>query len=415
MEENADAPYRSRVRQRQHRPSAANGATGQGIRSSSGQIRQSSSGILEECASIRTSQRFGDAFWEETPVKKFLASVAIAMSVAVPHAFAEGVVDTSKVNKELITTANDKKYTIATVVKVDGIAWFDRMRDGVDQFKADTGNDVWMVGPSQADAAAQVQIVENLIAQGVDAIAIVPFSVEAVEPVLKKARERGIVVISHEASNIQNVDYDIEAFDNKAYGANLMKELGKSMGGKGKYVATVGSLTSKSQMEWIDGAVEYQKANFPEMSEATGRLETYDDANTDYNKLKEAMTAYPDIKGILGAPMPTSAGAGRLIAEGGLKGKVFFAGTGLVSVAGEYLKNDDIQYIQFWDPAVAGYAMNMLAVAALEKKNDQIKAGLNLGLPGYESLLAPDAAKPNLLYGAGWVGVTKENMDKYDF
>ena len=98
-------------------------------------------------------------------MKKFLASVAIAMSVAIPHAFAEGVVDTSKINKELITTANDKKYTIATVVKVDGIAWFDRMRDGVDQFKADTGNDVWMVGPSQADAAAQVQIVENLIAR----------------------------------------------------------------------------------------------------------------------------------------------------------------------------------------------------------------------------------------------------------
>jgi simple sugar transport system substrate-binding protein len=329
-------------------------------------------------------------------------AASVTMSVAVPHAFAEGVVDTSKINKDLITTANDKKYTIATVVKVDGIAWFDRMRDGVEQFKADTGNDVWMVGPSQADAAAQVQIVENLIAQGVDAIAIVPFSVEAVEPVLKKARERGIVVISHEASNIQNVDYDIEAFDNKAYGANLMKELGKSMGGKGKYVATVGSLTSKSQMEWVDGAVEYQKANFPEMSQATERLETYDDANTDYNKLKEAMTAYPDI-------------TGRLIAEGGLKGKVSFAGTGLVSVAGEYIKNDDVQYIQFWDPAVAGYAMNMLAVAALEKKNEQIKAGLNLGLPGYESLIAPDASKPNLLYGAGWVGVTKENMDQYDF
>ncbi|WP_188825532.1 autoinducer 2 ABC transporter substrate-binding protein [Brucella endophytica] len=348
-------------------------------------------------------------------MNKFIATAAFAMSLSASAALAQSAVDTSKVNKDLITTANGKTYTIATVVKVDGIAWFDRMRGGVEQFKADTGHDVWMLGPSQADAAAQVQIVENLIAQGVDAIAIVPFSVEAVEPVLKKARDRGIVVISHEASNIQNVDYDIEAFDNKAYGANLMKELARSMGGKGKYVATVGGLTSKSQMEWVDGAVEYQKANFPEMSLVTERLETYDDANTDYTKLKEAMTAYPDITGILGAPMPTSAGAGRLIAESGLSGKVFFAGTGLVSVAGEYLKNDNIQYIQFWDPAVAGYAMNMLAVAALEKKNGQIKAGLNLGLPGYESLLAPDPSKPNLLYGAGWVGVTKENMDKYDF
>ncbi len=349
-------------------------------------------------------------------MNKFLATVAVALSLSAPHAFAQSAVDVSNVNKDLISTSEDgKSYTIATVVKVDGIAWFDRMREGVDQFKEDTGHDVWMLGPSQADAAAQVQIVENLIAQGVDAIAIVPFSVEAVEPVLKKARDRGIVVISHEASNIQNVDYDIEAFDNKAYGANLMKELGSAMGGKGKYVATVGSLTSKSQMEWIDGAVEYQKENFPDMELVTERLETYDDANTDYNKLKEALTTYPDITGILGAPMPTSAGAGRLIAETGQSGKIFFAGTGLVSVAGEYLGNDNIQYIQFWDPAVAGYAMNMLAVAALEKKNDQIKAGLNLGLPGYEDLQTPDASNPNLLYGAGWVGVTKDNMDEYDF
>lgn len=347
-------------------------------------------------------------------MKHFLTAAFLG-AVAATGAWAEGPVDVSKVNKDLFTAADGKTYTIATVVKVDGIAWFDRMREGVDQFKADTGNDTYMVGPSQADAAAQVQMIENLIAQGVDAICVVPFSVEAVEPVLKKARERGIVVVTHEASNIQNADYDIEAFDNKAYGANLMKVLGEKLGGKGKYVATVGSLTSKSQMEWIDGAVEYQKANFPGMSLAMDRLETYDDASQDYTKLKEAFTAQPDIAGIIGGPMPTSAGAGRLITEGGLQGKVHFAGTGLVSVAGEYLKNDAVEYIQFWDPAVAGYAMNMIAVAALQKKNDQIKAGLNLGLPGYDNLTAPDAARPNLLFGAGWVGVTKDNMDKYNF
>ncbi|QKV17922.1 autoinducer 2 ABC transporter substrate-binding protein [Oricola thermophila] len=348
-------------------------------------------------------------------MKTLLAAASVALSLMASSAMAEPIVDTTDVNKDLIATKGDKKYTIATVVKVDGIAWFDRMRDGVKQFKGDTGHDVWMVGPSQADAAAQVQIIENLIAQGVDAITVVPFSVEAVEPVLKKARDRGIVVISHEASNLQNTDFDLEAFDNLAYGANLMKELGKFMGGEGKYVATVGSLTSKSQMEWIDGAVAYQKEHFPNMEMVGDRLETYDDAATDYTKLKEAMTTYPDIKGIVGAPMPTSAGAGRLIAESGLKDKVFFAGTGLPSVAGEYLANGDIQYIQFWDPAVAGYAMNMLAVAVLEGKTDQIKAGLDLGLEGYTSLITPDESRPNLLYGAGWVGVTAENMDKYDF
>lgn len=235
------------------------------------------------------------------------------------------------------------------------------MRDGVKPFKADTGQDTWEVGPSQADAAAQVQIVETLIARGVDAICIAPFSVEAVEPVLEKAREPGVVVISHEASNIQNVDDDIEAFDNLAYGAKPMEVLGKPMGGKGKDVATVGSLTSKSQNARIDGAIAYRKAHFPDMSLATNRFETYDDANQDDNKLKEARTTCPDVIGILGAPMPTS-------------------------VAGQYRKDDDSSDIQFWDPAAAGYAMNELPVMVLNKKKVDLKASMDLGLPGYDSI-----------------------------
>ncbi len=341
------------------------------------------------------------------------AAGAAVLAAGTTPAFAAGeAVDVAKVPTN-ITAKATKKYSIATVVKVDGIAWFDRMRVGVKQFGADQGHDTWMVGPSQADAAAQVQIVESLIAQGVDAICIVPFSVEAVEPVLQKARDRGIVVISHEASNLQATDYDIEAFDNHAYGAKLMQNLGAQMGGQGGYVATVGSLTSTSQNEWIDGAVAYQQANFPKMTQVTKRIETYDDATTDYNKLKEVLTTYPALRGILGAPMPTSAGAGRLIAERGLKDKLFFSGTGLVSVAGQYLKDGDIDYIQFWDPATAGYAMNILAVMALSKR--PIKAGLDLGLVGYDKLAANDPKRSNILFGHGWVGVTKNNMGEYNF
>ena len=172
--------------------------------------------------------------------KLCFALVMTFLFAATAFAGSDGPVDITKVRKDLDTKSTGKRYSIATVVKVDGIAWFDRMRDGVKQFAADTGQDTWMVGPSQTDAAAQVQIIENLIAQGVDAICVVPFSVEAVEPVLKKARDRGILVIAHEASNINNVDYVLEAFDNFAYGANLMKVLGEYMGGTGKYVGTVG-------------------------------------------------------------------------------------------------------------------------------------------------------------------------------
>jgi simple sugar transport system substrate-binding protein len=114
----------------------------------------------------------------------FVAALALLGSAFASAGNGPVVVD--KVRKDIATSVTKKKYTIATVVKVDGIAWFDRMRVGVEQFKKDQGHDTFMVGPSQADAAAQVQIIENLIAQKVDAICVVPFSVEAVEPVLKK-------------------------------------------------------------------------------------------------------------------------------------------------------------------------------------------------------------------------------------
>lgn len=36
---------------------------------------------------------------------------------------------------------NNDPYTIAVVVKITGIAWYERMQVGIDKFNADTGND----------------------------------------------------------------------------------------------------------------------------------------------------------------------------------------------------------------------------------------------------------------------------------
>lgn len=343
-------------------------------------------------------------------MKRFLSILLVIFMVVSCGVFANGT------EEKKSGADGSKKYTIATVVKVDGIAWFDRMRVGVNEFGEETGNDCFLVGPSNSDAAAQVKIIEDLIAQGVDAICCVPFSVEAVEPVLQKARDLGIVVITHEASNSVNRDYDIEAFDNYAYGAEIMKNLGKSMGGKGGYVATVGCLTAKSQNEWIDGAIAYQEEHFPDMYEVCGRIEENDNATTAYEKIKETIQAYPDLRGVCGGPMTSSAGAGLAIDELGLQGKVFCSSTGLVSVAGQYLKSNSVQTIHFWDPAVAGKAMNKLAVMVLDGRQSEIKPGLNLGLEGYENLITP-TDDPTLLYGAGWVVVSmdKDNLAEYDF
>jgi simple sugar transport system substrate-binding protein len=319
-----------------------------------------------------------------------LLLVALMLSLVTPAAFA-------------------KQYTIVNVPKVAGIAWFDRMKQGVERFAADTGHNAYQVGPSRADAALQVQIVEDLIAQGVDAITIVPFSVEALEPVLKKAREAGIVVIAHEASNIQNVDWDLEAFENEAYGARLMDLLAEAMGYEGEFATFVGSLTSKSHNEWIDGAMKRQQEKYPNMKVVAERLECYDDQTVAYNKMKELVMTYPNLKGIQTCASTAPPGAGLVLEEMGLVDEIAIVGTSLVSAAGPYLESGAVNWIGFWDPAEAAYAMNVLAVHVLEGK--EIHEGMDLGVPGYNNLKIDG----KVLYGEAWIFVNKDNMHEYDF
>ena len=55
---------------------------------------------------------------------------------------------------------------IATVVKIAGIQWFNRMEEGVKQYAADTGANAFQVGPAQADPQQQAALIEDMIAQG---------------------------------------------------------------------------------------------------------------------------------------------------------------------------------------------------------------------------------------------------------
>jgi simple sugar transport system substrate-binding protein len=308
--------------------------------------------------------------------------------------------------------SGDKQYTIATVVKLTGVAWFDRMGAGVEKFGADTGHKTFMQGPQKADAALQVQIIEDLIAQKVDAITVVPFSAEALEPVLKKAREKGIVVITHEADGMVNTDLNIEAFDNHEYGAFLMDNLAKAMGEEGEYMTAVGSLTSKSHMQWEEGGYNRQQEKYPNMKAVARKIETNDDLKTASEKFRETFKAFPNLKGFQGSSSNDAPGAALAIEEMGLTGKVRVVGTSVPSISGQYLKSGAMDMIGFWDPGDAGYVMNKLAVMILDGKKDEIKDGADLGVKGYEKVKVVDG---KYLYGAAWVGVTKENTDEYDF
>jgi len=212
-------------------------------------------------------------------------------------------------------------YQIATVPKVEGISWFEAMADGVAQFDSDFGDEVeaWQIGPDTEDAAKQIQIIEDLIAQEVDAIVVVPNDPQAVAPTLAKAREHGIVVVTHEApalAGTESVDYDLESFDNAEFGQVMGEQLAECMGGEGTYLGMVGSLTSETHMAWYNAAEEYLTANYPDITLLTENPyeDSNDDATARANAL-EILRAYPDLGGYVNGSVSANSNMAAVLKE----------------------------------------------------------------------------------------------------
>ncbi|TDG09962.1 autoinducer 2 ABC transporter substrate-binding protein [Paraburkholderia guartelaensis] len=305
--------------------------------------------------------------------------------------------------------------TIVTVVKVTGISWFNRMDDGVKEFGKDNPNvSVYQTGPGRADAAQQLKIIDDLIAKKVSAIAVVPYDPPTLEPALKKAMDRGIKVVTHEADNEKNTMVDVEAFDNSAYGAALNDRLASCMHNEGKWATMVGSLGSRSQVQWADGGIDNAKKKFPKMQLVETNLETNNDGEHAYEVAKEVLRKHPDIKGFQGSSSLDVIGIGRAVEEAGLQGKICVYGTGLPTEAGKYLESGAINGIAFWDPKLAGIAMNKIAMMLIDGKT--VENGANLGLPGYEKVtVSKGPGKGIIVRGQGWVSVDKSNYKQYNF
>ena len=306
-------------------------------------------------------------------------------------------------------------WEIVVVPKDASNPWFVRMEVGVNEYaEAHPENTIYQRGTPEIDATLQAQLVQDLIAQDVDAICVVPVDPESLEPVLEQARAAGIVVIAHEGASLVNVDYDIEAFNNAAYGAFIMENLAQAMGGEGVYTTMVAHVTNASHNEWADGGVAYAEENYPNMTllEAEPRVESEDNGDVAYNVAKELFNKYPDLKGIMGTSSFDAPGVARAIEELGLTGKVFTSGTGMPADNAELLKSGAVQSLTLWDPALAGQAMIALAEKLLA--GEEITTPLDLGVEGYTALEFREGSE-TVLEGEGWMVITAENVDSLGF
>lgn len=298
-----------------------------------------------------------------------------------------------------------QEVEVVNISKIAGMPWFNRMGEGVERAGKDLGIKAYQVGPSSTDAPQQVKIIEDLIAKKVSAISIVPNDADVLEPVFKKARDAGIVVLTNESPGQPSANWDIEIIDNAKFAADNVEEMAKAMGGKGGYVIYVGSLTVPQHNLWADLFVKYQKEHYPEMFEVTSRMPVAESIDDSRRTTLDLMKAHSDLKGIVAFGSQGPIGAGRAVKEKRAKNKVHVFGMMIPSQAASLVKSGDIAMGVTYDPGSAGYALTAVADKVL--KGEKIETGMEI--PGVGKAVV-DQDK-HLIQFHNVLRVTKDNVD----
>jgi simple sugar transport system substrate-binding protein len=304
----------------------------------------------------------------------------------------------------LSAMAQDKP-TMGVVVKIGGIPWFNAMEAGIKEQGAALGMDAEMIGPTSADPALQVRAIEDLIARGVDVIGVVPNDEAALEPVLQKARDAGIRVVSHEGPGIQNVDWNFEMASATGFGETHAELLAQKMGGKGEYAVFVGSLTVPLHNAWADAAIAYLAANYPDMTligERYGVAENVDDSR---KTALDLMAANPNLTGFLAFGSQGPIGAGRAIEERRAVGTVHVLGPFSPGQGRDLVKSGAISGGFMWNPMEAGRVF--VTMGDLLVKGTEITEGTDI--PGL-GVVSPDAAGRDIITN-NLVAINAETVD----
>jgi simple sugar transport system substrate-binding protein len=335
--------------------------------------------------------------------RRVLVTLLVSLVLASSFVFAQGS------NESATTTSSAKKqYQMVLIPKLES-AWFEPYKnDGVAEGKK-IGVDVYQQAPAGADEAQQVRIIEDSINQGVNAVLVVPNDANSCVPAFKKARQQGIVVMTHESPNQPEADFDIEMINNVKFGERMLEEMVRLGGDSGEYAIYVGSLTVPAHNIWADAAIALAKAKYPKLTLVTDRQPVSEDRNAARQKTLELLTVHPNLKGILAFGSQGAPGAGQALREKGLTDKVTVLGTTSPAEAAPFLKDGSIDECVLWSSGDAAHAMVYLSKMILDGKKDQIKQGLeipDLGTPTIDGM--------NIEFDHPLI-VDASNCDQYNF
>jgi rhamnose transport system substrate-binding protein len=279
-------------------------------------------------------------------------------------------------------TAAAENMKIALVVKALGIGFFEAANKGAQEAAKELGDvEIIYTGPTDTTAEGQIEVINALIAQGVNAIAISANDKDALVPALKKAMERGITVISWDSGVAkEGRQMHLNPSSNALIGNTIIKLAADNMPEGGDVAILSASATATNQNIWIEEA----KKVLPNYAGINLVDVVYGDdlADKSYREAQGLVAKYPNLKAIIA---PTTVGilaASQAITDAGLIGKVNVTGLGLPSEMAGAVESGATKSFAIWNPIDLGYAATMLAYNINKGASTEAGASIPMGRMG---------------------------------
>jgi rhamnose transport system substrate-binding protein len=347
------------------------------------------------------------------PARKLTALVALgaAAALALTGCTQRNQAESGSAGATGATGAAGDTVRIAFVPKLQGVPYFEAMNTGGQEAAEALGNVEWLYqGPTQADAAAQADIVRSFIQQGVDALIVAPNDPDSMAPLLQQAQQVGIKVGTADTDAPNSVR---EVFVNQAtadgIGQALTDSLLQAMGGSGKYAIVSCGQTAENLNSWIEVQRAYTAQKYPQ-AEIVDVVYAGEDQARATQLATDLMNANPDLKGLVGECTSSAPGVAQAVRDANKVGQVFTVGLGTPQSMKPYLEDKSSSAAILWDVENLGYLTAWAGAQLVQGTQLQPTNNVSSELPAVEY----DATSKTLLLGPP-LQITDANVDQFQY
>ena len=261
--------------------------------------------------------------------------------------------------------------TFAIVPKSAGNPFNEKEVEGFQEVIEAAGGTCVVNYPEEATADAQITVINSLISQGVDSIAVAANDANALQAVLMDAQDAGIKVSTFDSDAAADARM---TFANQAG----VQEIGQALcdavldisGGEGQWAIVSATSQATNQNAWIDAMKEIMASDAKyEKLELVDIQYGDDEPELSTTVTQALLTNYPDLKVICAPTTVGIAAAAKVLQD--QKSSVKLTGLGLPSEMAEYIGDDDAHscpYMYLWNPIDLGRLSAYISIALVNEE-----------------------------------------------